>query len=371
MSVKTRCAPSSSDHITLYYRQGSSDKVYQARIEPAGERYHVHYAYGRRGATLQTGTKTDKPVEYPAARRILDKLVSEKTAKGYSPGEDGSPYQHTEREQRHTGVLPQLLNPMEESELERLLADDSWWMQEKLDGRRLLIRKAGTHLTAINRTGLTVGLAQAVADAVGCLPVGACLLDGEAVGEVYHAFDLLEREDHDLRSSPYAIRYESLLNLIDEVPSNHLRYVPVVVGTQRKRTALEQLRQDRKEGVVFKDSGAVYTAGRPARGGSQRKLKFYATASCLVSAVHGSKRSVALELLSDKGHRVGVGSVTIPLHQPIPAAGQIVEVRYLYAFPQGCLYQPVFLGRREDVTAQACTVGQLKLKGAEDPDSGG
>ena len=43
---------------TLYYRQGSSDKVYHARLEPAGGGFVVHFAFGRRGTTLQTGTKT-------------------------------------------------------------------------------------------------------------------------------------------------------------------------------------------------------------------------------------------------------------------------------------------------------------------------
>ena len=37
---------------TLYYREGSSDKVYQAAIEPAGSQFVVNFAYGRRGATL-------------------------------------------------------------------------------------------------------------------------------------------------------------------------------------------------------------------------------------------------------------------------------------------------------------------------------
>jgi hypothetical protein len=44
------------EHTTLYYRQGSSDKVYQASLESVDGGYVVHFAYGRRGATLQTGT---------------------------------------------------------------------------------------------------------------------------------------------------------------------------------------------------------------------------------------------------------------------------------------------------------------------------
>lgn len=83
----------SNDRITLYYREGSSDKVYQCAIEPAGAgRFAVTFAYGRRGSTLNTGTKTSNPVDYDEAKRIYDKLVKEKTAKGYTPGADGTPY---------------------------------------------------------------------------------------------------------------------------------------------------------------------------------------------------------------------------------------------------------------------------------------
>ena len=77
------------ERISLYYRQGGSDKVYHVAIEPSGKAgFVVNFAYGRRGATLQTGTKTSSPVDYPAAKKIYDKLVREKTAKGYTPGED-------------------------------------------------------------------------------------------------------------------------------------------------------------------------------------------------------------------------------------------------------------------------------------------
>ena len=92
-----------TERITLYYREGSSDKVYQAAIEPAGERFVVNFAFGRRGSTMNTGTKTNVPVDYAAAKRTFDKLVREKSAKGYTPGADGAPYQQTTNANRGTG----------------------------------------------------------------------------------------------------------------------------------------------------------------------------------------------------------------------------------------------------------------------------
>jgi bifunctional non-homologous end joining protein LigD len=46
------------DTTTLYFREGPSDKVYQASIRPKDKGFMVHFAYGRRGSTLNTGSKT-------------------------------------------------------------------------------------------------------------------------------------------------------------------------------------------------------------------------------------------------------------------------------------------------------------------------
>ena len=143
-----------TERITLYYREGSSDKVYQAAIEPQGELFVVNFAYGRKGSTMNTGTKTQVPVDYDTAKTIYDKLVREKMAKGYTEGPDGTPYQNTPKEDHVTGILPQLLNPIDEQEVKRLLKDPSWCAQEKFDGRRVLVRKAGAEIHGINRKGL-------------------------------------------------------------------------------------------------------------------------------------------------------------------------------------------------------------------------
>ena len=174
---------------TLYFREGPSDKVYQAGIQPKGDGFVVHFAYGRRGSTLNTGTKTHSPVEFQIAKGIYDKLIKEKMAKGYTPGEAGTPYQHTDKAQQSTGILPQLLNPVEEHEVQKLINDPAYWMQEKKDGRRMLIRKEGGNVTGINRLGLAVSLpAPLIEEAVACAE--DFLIDGEAIGDTLHALGI-------------------------------------------------------------------------------------------------------------------------------------------------------------------------------------
>src|SRR5205823_3494731 len=113
----------SMEQITLYYRQGSSDKIYQASIQSKDGGYVVTFAYGRRGTTLHTGTKTQSAVNYDAAKAIYNGLVKEKTAKGYTSGETGTPYQHTEKEKLSTGIHCQLLNPIDEDDLPQCIKD--------------------------------------------------------------------------------------------------------------------------------------------------------------------------------------------------------------------------------------------------------
>jgi bifunctional non-homologous end joining protein LigD len=359
-------ATSQGQSITLYYRRDNSDKVYMARVEPKDDGFVVNFAFGRRGSTMQTGTKTPTPVDFQTAKRAYDKLVAEKMAKGYTPGEDGTPYQGTDREAQATGILPQLLNPIDEAQALRLIEDPNWWAQEKFDGKRILVLKEGDQVTGINRKGLAVALPQPIVDRARILVGQRWVMDGEAIGDAYVAFDMLEDGNMDLRPKTYNYRLDTLTGIVlrGDGPQA-IRVADTAVDTAQKRAMLAALRRDNREGVVFKRKNATYTPGRPASGGDQLKFKFTATVSCIVARSSRTKRSVALELL-DGDRRVGVGNVTIPGKAPIPAVGSIVEVRYLYAYPGGSLFQPVCLGARDDISTEACTVSQLKYKAAED-----
>jgi bifunctional non-homologous end joining protein LigD len=358
-------AETPSKSITLYFRDGSSDKCYQAQIEPKGAGFVVNFAFGRRGSTLQTGTKTAQPVDYQAALKVYEKLINEKMAKGYTPGQDGTPYQGTQREALATGVFPQLLNSIDQDRAEGLIADEDWWMQEKFDGRRILIRRDGDGVIGINRKGLAVALPQPIVEQAMITGGRTWLMDGEAVGDAYFAFDLLEQDGVDLRKEPYSRRLADLHRALESAGNGPIVLVQTACSAATKRELLAQFRRENREGAVFKRCDAPYTPGRPASGGNQLKLKFTATASCIVARANGTKRSVALVLL-DGGKRVAVGNVTVPANQPIPKAGSVIEVRFLYAYPGGSLFQPVCLGVRDDIDPEACTLDQLKWKAGED-----
>lgn len=341
---------------SLYFTNGSSDKEYHARIEASGDGYVVNFAYGRRGSTLTTGTKTNAPVEYAKAVAIFDKLVNEKTRKGYTPGEDGTPFLHSDKQA--SGLLPQLLTVLDDAAVAAVLADPAWCMQEKFDGRRMLVRKTGDSVEAINKLGLIAGVSTAIADAVAAIP-GDVTLDGEAIGDRLFVFDMLSRDGADLTGQPYRDRFSVLTQLLGS-GGGALIVAQCWTGHSDKADNLAELRQRNAEGVVFKRLDAPYTAGRPASGGPQVKHKFVDSLSAKVTAVN-DKRSVAVSLL-DGGEWKPMGNVTIPANHTVPAVGDVVEVRYLYALPGGSLYQPVYLGVRDDIEPKECVVAQLKFK---------
>ena len=317
--MNTTINPPQLERSTLYYREGSSDKVYHASIEPSGDLFVVNFAYGRRGSTLSTGTKTSSPVDYDTAKKTYEKLIREKMAKGYTPGEHGTPYQHTDKEERATSILPPLLNPIEENEVERLIKDSTHCAQEKFDGRRMLARKNGAEIHGINRKGLLVGLPETVFQAVRAIPVDF-VIDGECVGDVLHAFDLLEFDHVDLRSQHYKERYLALLNLLAIAMQQSVVLVQTAFTATEKLDLLKRLRREKKEGIVFKRVDAVYAPGRPNSGGSQLKHKFYATLSAVVAHVN-SKRSIELRLLNGKGwNPAGNVSPSRPTTQSLQSA---------------------------------------------------
>lgn len=343
----------SKQNINLYYREGSSDKLYHVQLEPVDGGFVVNFQYGRRGSTLQTGTKTPSPLPLDKAKTVYDKLVAEKKAKGYTEGTDGTPYTGTDKAGDVSGLVPQLLNPIDEDTLQSLLDHPAFLMQEKKNGKRLMIRFTRGEVVGSNRKGLIVAISSAIeAGLKELVGGGVAVLDGEAIGDIFYIFDLLELDEEDLRPLGVEERWLRLQDLFGTREGGVIRLVPMSRKPWHKRQWFAELEALRVEGVVFKRWDAPYVPGRPASGGTQLKYKFVENATCLVTGVNGSKRSVGIEVIDRAtGKSIRVGNVTIPANHDIPEPNRLVEVRYLYAYPGGSLYQPVYEGPREDKNA--------------------
>ena len=364
---------------SLYFSEGSSDKEYHAEIVQVADGHVVNFRYGRRGAPLTVGTKTSALVNFAQAKNIFDKLVKEKTAKGYTPDVSGVAYQGTENAGIKSGFTPQLLNPITEDEALRLIEDDCWAMQEKMDGERRAARAENGRVIGANRKGLTVPLPQTIMDELQSTAAtgGAIFVDGEIIGDILYVFDLHIFNGERIHSLPWKER----MRLADDALAGcrQLKAVPVAVTTEAKRALWENVKAAHGEGVVFKLSESHVKAGRPNSGGDWLKFKFTESASCCVLEVNSDRRSVRIGLVDsnlrpdviNRQTIIPVGNVTIPPNHDIPVAGDIIEVEYLYAYKGGSIFQPVYRGKRMDLELRACFTGQLKYmpEGREDDDA--
>jgi bifunctional non-homologous end joining protein LigD len=286
-------------------------------------------------------------------------LVKSKWDGKYRPGLDAGSYEHLAGDKVDTGVRPQLLNFIEEAEVERYIEDDDYWAQQKHDGERRLLLKKDNEITATNKKGEAIGGAVTILESVRAAKANL-LVDGEDMGAKLHAFDLLELHGDDLRPWTYFNRLLALENIEFGAA---VEVVYTAKTTKEKRTLLNRLICAEAEGIVFKRYNAPYTAGKPNSGGDQVKFKFYETATLRVFKVN-EKSSVGMSLFENDSE-ISVGNVTIPPNASCPEVGDFIEVRYLYAYKGGSLFQPTFLGIRTDVDQSDCQLSQLKYKKTE------
>lgn len=353
----------------LACRSGSKDAVYNIQVVKREGGYTVDYQNGRRGGTLTSGTKTKEPVSLEAATKIFDKVVKEKMTasppyvlvaqSGTSHGESQNMQAPstamsqviTDMQARQTGITAQLLMSIYENGLANVIHDDNVVGQQKFDGERRFLISQGERVIAANRKGLEIPVDPNLVAAVqGVL----CTLDGEHVGNHFYAFDLLEFDGRDYKNKPYRERKAKL----DELSA---RFGPCITVAQdaftahEKRDLLNQTRDMKQEGVVFKKLDAVY-------GIEQLKFKYTQDASVIVSGCKDDRRSVTYHVRNEKGQIVDLGAVTIPPNFEIPEPGTLVDVRYVYANQGGSLFQPVYKGPRTDLDISAANVAQLKFK---------
>jgi bifunctional non-homologous end joining protein LigD len=345
---------------SFFCQENSSDKEYHMQVAVAEGGFVVKYQYGRRGSTLIPAVKPAKPVSLETAIKLFDGMCKERLAKGYTLGASTGATTIETVVRQKSQLMPQLLNAIDDSMLAALFQDAAMCMQEKEDGERVMVSRKDAVVTASNKLGFTRPLPQPVADAILALPCDDVILDGELIGNQYRIFDLLSLDGACLRQLGYKERYDAYLALLSGVSTPAITAVKAWSTPAEKRAHFERIRNAKGEGVVFKANHASYAAGRPNSGGSQLKYKFTESVTCIVDRISNVRRSIALALLDGKGALVSVGNVTVPVNMAIPRVAELVEVRYLYRYENGSLFQPVLLGMRNDIAWDECTLTQVR-----------
>lgn len=211
----------------------------------------------------------------------------------------------------------------------------------------------------LNKKGIEIQLSDVINDAIIYFK---CTIDGEGVGEKLHVFDILSHNGKDLTNISVVDR----LKVLDSLHfGTAIEVVKTAYTREEKQKMFEEIKNNGKEGIVFKKKSSPYTAGRPNSGGNQFKFKLQKTGTFLVSNHTKGKRSVGLQMINENGEKIFLGKVTIPPNKPIPNVGDFIEVQYLYAFKAegGCVFQPVFLKNRSDECDESdISISQLVYK---------
>ena len=375
MSTKEAAKPlqecvKETETIELYFQQGSSDKVYHLQLASIEEQWSVNAQWGRRGSALQSDAKVSS-VAYEEAKRVYDRIIREKTGKGYriaqatangdTPISVGLP-----SVKEHSGHAPELLTPIEEPEALQLVQDASWWFQQKFDGRRLAVQKMDGQYSGINKLGQLIPIDSRLTKCLESVQAQTFLVDGEITDSRFHLWDLLDINGTDLRIQPYEIRY-ARLGLVFRGVDEALRVCDTAMTPKAKRAFVKAMHESRAEGFACKNRNAPYAGGRA---GQHYKCKFVATSSFIVGPkpkAGDDHRSIAVYLF-DAGRLRFMGTVGVPDRYRVPKEGEIVEVRYLYCYPgeEGKLIQAKYFGKiRDDIARGDCSVSQLKLKADE------
>jgi len=219
----------------------------------------------------------------------------------------------------------------ETSNAKAFLADDCFCAQEKLNGERMLVEKAGQSVCAFNRQGSAKALPDTV-EAVALTSGADFLLDGEWIAGEFVAFDVLSINGADVSALPQSARFAALAEV------SPFRLVRQALA-EDKAALMASVRAEKGEGLVFRLRDAAYLDGRTEVG---VKFKFWKSASVIVTDLDIAKGTVGLG---------GFGRCSFPFAGAWPKVGDVVEVRYLLLTKNGKLSQPAFLGVRHDLTA--------------------
>lgn len=341
--------------IYLFLTEGSSDKEYHVHLRPKGSGWVVDYANGPRGRVGQSKPKTPEPLNLEDARTVFEALVKSKTKAGYTEDVKGVRFTNTEAGKAASGHVQQLPTSIDKATALRYNCDDSMSLQAKANGERRTVQVRDGVVRGINKLGLYVNIPETWTKEF--LALGTATIDGEQVGETFHAFDLLHYGSDDLRSKGFKQRYERLEGLVAMttglIPS--LQILKAEFSTAGKRAKLASIEASNQEGVVYKEVTAPYEGGRSS---NVFKYKLLESSTCLVIRKN-QQRSVELALLDSRGQPVSVGNVTIPENLAVPATNDLWEVQYLYFNPGGGFEQPVSIGPRNDILHAEAVFGQV------------
>lgn len=231
-------------------------------------------------------------------------------------------------------------------------------MEQKLDGKRLLISVKDQKVFATSRNGEETKVPYRVEELFKVLKK-EWIFDGEYVNGIYWVFDILKYRDTDISGLPWQVRNYQVQNSIPRIKSPIVKAITPRFSTYDKHVLFEKAKHQHVEGVVFKDINQPYIPGRSR---AYLKHKFIKTVDCeVIDSGFEGKDNFVLGVYCD-GKRFNCGRVSgLTGDGPRIKIGDVVEVRCLYVSNSFKLFQPTLPRIRTDKQPHECTFDQLEV----------
>lgn len=239
-----------------------------------------------------------------------------------------------------------------------LIISDEFAMQEKIDGRRLMVLKSEHGVVGYNKKYEAIDMPGWIYDTMAVLPGHPWVFDGELTDKGYHVFDLVDAPGDRASGRTFDERILMLSALIGSLGQDRLHSVSLWFEPKDKLMELLRLKNEDAEGVVFRprNSSPFYVS-------TLYKYKFYGTVDAIASELLvDGRRTVELELLRDHEY-VSIGRCKVDYDiQEKMKPNTVVEIRYRKVSEAGRLIEPVFQRIRYDKRAYECTYDQLAIR---------
>ena len=357
--------------IRMAYQAGGSDKIYNITPRAKDGGWVLDVERGARLGARVNETRPEVGVFTEAqATKLFTELVNKRLKHRDTPytedtegGERATPEPAAAPQSERVGCV--LLTAVDANQGAALISNPDYAAEQKHDGKRIILIGTSAGVTAYNRSGLACGISPLVLQHAQTLQrsVQSFAVDGEMIGETYYVFELLELAGTDYREHSYETRKKILKRLIELAPElTTFVYGYVAWTIEQKRELLTRMYAAGAEGLVFRQVAALYRTGRQPR---EFKLKFWESATCIVSELNPTKSSVSIQLYNEANELVDVGHCTVDYRKKGLSVGDLVEIKYLYFNQGGSLYQTSYLGKRDDIPVTDCNLSQLRVKNAQ------
>jgi bifunctional non-homologous end joining protein LigD len=253
-------------------------------------------------------------------------------------------------------IKSELLHEISKAEVERLILNPNFGVQEKFNGERRTICKEGERIRNWNREGEEgKPLPASLLRILRAHPVSAFVIDVELVKAKLKILDALIIDTFNLFDQEYVTREEAAHTAFDNFHAD-ITVVFTARTMQEKMTLMQELILRNAEGACFKNMQATFKQGRA---GQHFKFKFWKEVDAVVMAPsYKGHEAVEIGVYDAKGKLQRISGCALKSRIKV-SVGDVVSVKYLYATRDRHIVQPSMLRVRTDKKPNQCTIDQL------------